>query len=68
MAAHMGYGAAKAFPAGVSVFKGEGGKWFRFADTSFSPGDDFCSVWHFIDMIPEGKAGWHPKLSYTQDG
>jgi predicted dithiol-disulfide oxidoreductase (DUF899 family) len=49
---------------GVSVFKRKDGKIFRVADTSFSPGDDFCSVWHFLDLIPEGAAGWEPTYRY----
>jgi predicted dithiol-disulfide oxidoreductase (DUF899 family) len=49
---------------GVSVFKRVGANIVRVADTSFSPGDDFCSVWHFFDLIPEGAAGWQPKFKY----
>ena len=52
---------------GVSVFKRDGGKIVRVADTSFSPGDDFCSVWHFFDLIPEGAASWTPKFKYTNE-
>jgi len=37
----------------------------RVSDASFSPGDDFCSVWHFFDLIPEGAAGWQPKYNYA---
>jgi predicted dithiol-disulfide oxidoreductase (DUF899 family) len=49
---------------GVSVFKRSGGKILRVADTAFSPGDDFCAVWHFFELIPEGPAGWSPKVQY----
>ena len=64
-AADMGYRRDNGFAPGVSVFKRQGGKLFRVADTSFSPGDDFCSVWHFLDLIPEGSAGWQPKFAYA---
>jgi predicted dithiol-disulfide oxidoreductase (DUF899 family) len=64
-AADMGYRGDGGFRPGVSVFKRAGGKLVRVADTSFSPGDDFCNVWHFFDLIPEGKAGWQPKFSYA---
>ena len=38
---------------GVSVFhKTEGGKIKRVSKTYFGPGDYFCSVWHFYDMLP----------------
>ena len=50
---------------GVSVFKRKGDKIMRVADTAFSPGDDFCTVWHFLDLIPEGAAGWQPKYKYA---
>jgi len=48
----------------VSVFKKQGGKIVRVADTSFGPGDDFCSIWHFFDLLPEGAADWQPKYKY----
>ncbi len=50
---------------GVSVFKRNGGKILRVADASFSPGDDFCAVWHLFDLLPEGSAGWRPKFLYA---
>jgi predicted dithiol-disulfide oxidoreductase (DUF899 family) len=50
---------------GVSVFKRRGAKILRVADTSFRPGDEFCSVWHLFDLIPEGAAGWHAKFRYA---
>jgi predicted dithiol-disulfide oxidoreductase (DUF899 family) len=61
----MGYWRDDQAMPGVSVFKRQGGKLVRVADTSFSPGDDFCSVWHFLDLIPEGAAGWQPKYRYA---
>jgi predicted dithiol-disulfide oxidoreductase (DUF899 family) len=60
----MGYWQDGPMP-GVSVFKRTGGKIVRVADTSFSPGDDFCNVWHLFDLIPEGASGWQPKLGYA---
>jgi hypothetical protein len=50
---------------GVSVLKRSDGRILRVADTSFSPGDDFCAVWHFLDLLPEGAAGWQPKYKYA---
>ncbi len=61
----MGYWRDDHAMPGVSVFKRQGGKLVRVADTSFSPGDDFCNVWHFFDLIPEGAAEWQPKYSYA---
>jgi predicted dithiol-disulfide oxidoreductase (DUF899 family) len=64
-AADMGYRRDDGFRPGVSVFAREGARLFRVADTSFAPGDDFCSLWHFLDLVPEGNAGWRPKLAYA---
>jgi len=60
----MGYWRNGPMP-GVSVFKRDNGRIVRVADTSFSPGDDFCGVWHFFDLIPEGAAGWRAKFRYA---
>lgn len=50
---------------GVSVFAKEaGGKVYRTASGEFGPGDDFCAVWHFLELLPEGIDGWEPKQSY----
>jgi predicted dithiol-disulfide oxidoreductase (DUF899 family) len=62
----MGYWQDGPMP-GVSVFKRARGKIVRVADTSFSPGDDFCNVWHFFDLIPEGASSWTPKFKYANE-
>jgi predicted dithiol-disulfide oxidoreductase (DUF899 family) len=49
---------------GVSVFRRDGERILRVADTGFEPGDDFCTVWHLFDLLPEGAAGWRTKFSY----
>lgn len=50
---------------GVSVFRKEtGGKIYRVSRAEFGPGDNFCAVWHFFDLLPDGIDGWEPKLSY----
>lgn len=54
-AADMGYASANGgWRPGVSVFRREGDAIVRVSDTSFSPGDDFCAVWHFFDLLPGG--------------
>ena len=63
----MGYRNEDGARPGISVFKREGDKIMRVSDTSFSPGDDFCTVWHIFDLIPEGAAGWRPKYRYDFD-
>jgi len=54
-AADMGYVSANGgWTPGVSVFKREGGTIARVSDTGFSPGDDYCTLWHFFDLLPGG--------------
>jgi predicted dithiol-disulfide oxidoreductase (DUF899 family) len=53
----MGYRPDGSAMPGVSVFKRKGGKIVRVADTAFTDGDVFCSVWPLFDLIPEGAAG-----------
>jgi predicted dithiol-disulfide oxidoreductase (DUF899 family) len=50
---------------GLSVFRRDDGKILRVSEARWSPGDDFCSLWHFFDMLPKGAAGWRPKFSYA---
>ena len=45
---------AGAYWPGASVLqKNEEGKITRISKTFFGPGDYFCSVWHFFDMLPK---------------
>jgi len=60
----MGYRAGKSWRPGMSVFRRDGQQILRVSDVAWSPGDDFCTIWHFFDLLPEGTAGWKPKLSY----
>jgi predicted dithiol-disulfide oxidoreductase (DUF899 family) len=58
-AADMGYVSAKGgWMPGVSVFRREGEAILRVSDTGFSPGDDFCTLWHFFDLLPGGVGEW----------
>lgn len=51
---------------GVSVFtRAPGGEIHRVGTAEFGPGDDFCAVWHFLDLFPGGSAGWEPRYSYA---
>lgn len=63
-AADMGYKSERGFMPGVSVFQKKGAKIMRVSDTGLGPGDDFCSVWHFLDLLPEGPAGWRARFAY----
>ena len=60
----MGYRGEDGWMPGVSVFARKNGRVVRVSDTSFGPGDDFCAVWHLLDLMPEGADGWQPRYSY----
>lgn len=50
---------------GVSVFtKDEEGNIYHTNKASFGPGDDFCAVWHYFDLLPDGGKNWNPRFSY----
>ena len=49
---------------GISVFRKDGNRILRVSDQQLGPGDDFCSVYHFLDMLPEGSADFRPKFRY----
>lgn len=34
----------------------------------FGPGDPFCAVWPFLDLLKGGANGWEPKYHYTPGG
>lgn len=56
------------FIPGVSALRKEGARIERVAHTTFGPGDDFCSVWHFFDLLAGGAADWQPRFSYEEAG
>jgi predicted dithiol-disulfide oxidoreductase (DUF899 family) len=63
-AADMGYRTEQGWMPGVSVFRRIGNRIYRVSDAPFDEGDDFCTVWHLFDLLPEGAAGWRPQFSY----
>ncbi len=63
-AADMGYRGDSGWLPGVSVFRRAGERISRVSDAPFDEGDDFCTVWHFLDLLPEGAAGWRAKFDY----
>ncbi|HSB42887.1 MAG TPA: DUF899 family protein [Methylomirabilota bacterium] len=66
-AADMGYRSREGhWLPGFSAFRRTREGIARVSDGGFSPGDDFCALWHFFDVLPDGAAGWQPKLQYTR--
>jgi predicted dithiol-disulfide oxidoreductase (DUF899 family) len=50
---------------GLSVFRRDGNGIERLSDTRLGPGDDFCALWHFLDLLPEGRGEWDAKYRYA---
>jgi predicted dithiol-disulfide oxidoreductase (DUF899 family) len=65
-AADMGYRSQRGgWLPGASVFRRDGNHILRVSDTGLlAPGDDFCALWHFFDLLPDGAGDWEPKFSY----
>ena len=63
-AADMGYKSERGFMPGISVFCRAEDRIVRVSDTGLGPDDDFCAVWHFLDMLPAGPDGWRPRFTY----
>jgi predicted dithiol-disulfide oxidoreductase (DUF899 family) len=64
-AADMGYRSASGgWMPGVSTFRKTGDRVQRVSDAALGPGDDFCSLWHIFDLLPDGPAGWKPQYKY----
>jgi predicted dithiol-disulfide oxidoreductase (DUF899 family) len=51
---------------GVSTFRRDGDTLRRVGKAYFGPGDDFCSVWHFFDLLAEGAGDWQPQYRYGE--
>jgi predicted dithiol-disulfide oxidoreductase (DUF899 family) len=54
------------WPGVSTLHKDENGKITRVAKAFFGPGDDFCSVWHFFDMLADGTNKWEPQYRYDK--
>ncbi len=51
---------------GVSAFrKLDDGSIVRVGDTDLGPRDDFCSVYHLLDLLPEGSDSFSAKFRYA---
>jgi predicted dithiol-disulfide oxidoreductase (DUF899 family) len=65
-AADMGYRSETGgWLPGISVLRRDGGRILRVSDTGFHPNDDFCALWPFLDLLPDGPAGWRAQFHYA---
>lgn len=64
-AADMGFANAAGKPMpGVSAFQKDGERIVRASASPFDEGDEFCPVWRFFDLLPEGANGWRAQRTY----
>lgn len=66
--ADMGYWneTEKVWP-GISVFRKTASGIVRVSDAELGPGDDYCTVYHLLDMIPGAEAPkFTPKFRYFE--
>ena len=49
---------------GITVFQRNGNEIVRVSGAEFGPYDDFCTVYHFIDLLPDGTNSFRPRFRY----
>ncbi len=53
------------FQPGVTILTKNGnGEIFENSRAYFGPGDNYCPIWDFFDLLPEGSNQWAPKYNY----
>ena len=52
------------WPGVASLIKNEDGKIFRYAKSNFGPGDNYCIMWDFNDILPVHDPVWAPEYQY----
>ena len=48
----------------TTIIKDESGKIYRYAKSYYGPGNNFCSMWDFNDLLPPKEKEWEPKYKY----
>jgi predicted dithiol-disulfide oxidoreductase (DUF899 family) len=52
------------WPGVVCLILDENKNIFMYSKSYYRPGDNFCSMWDFNDLLPPQKTNWSPKLNY----
>ena len=61
---HFFDGEEGSMPGAVALIKDKKNNIFQYSKTFFGPGDNFCSMWDFNDLLPLSKEEWTPKYKY----
>lgn len=56
------------WPGVSALHRARDGTIRRTGASVFGPGDDFCPVWHLLDLLKDGPGGWEPRETYGQTG
>jgi predicted dithiol-disulfide oxidoreductase (DUF899 family) len=51
---------------GLVCYVRKGEKIFKKNTAEFGPGDQFCSLWHFLSLAGVGTEDWTPQYNYWQ--
>ena len=51
------------WPGVTAIKKHTDGSMTRHAQAHFGPGDDYCSLWGLVDLLPSGVNGWEPNYN-----
>lgn len=63
----IGFAKGKQYMPGVTVFRrDENGGIYQGARAFFGPGDDFCAVWPFFDLLPSGYEDYRPSKTLNE--
>ena len=49
---------------GVASFSKKDGEIFLHYRSYFGPGDNYCNMWDFVNILPKGINNWNPKYNY----
>ena len=49
---------------GVASFSKKDGEIFLHHRSYFGPGDNYCNMWDFVNILPKGINNWNPKYNY----
>ena len=60
--------ATDGYMPGVSVFARTDNEISRVGRAEFDAGDDYCAVWSFLNLFPEGAKNWEPLAWYPEFG
>ncbi len=64
MAKDLGFFSEEGYLPGAASFSLHDGTMYIHHRVYFGPGDNYCNMWDFLDIMPRGRNGWTPKYVY----